>query len=601
MMKAVIVLQTLWLAVLPIVPDGFNFSLPLVKKDECVPNRNHTSEGVHQTETSKCAVCHPHTQTQTPHQCVAKRGLSGVSAARAGTGECECSKPKPAPNKTPPNPNQTCYGHPQTQHKRAARWGLSSVSVASVGTEQCECGTPPNQPRLGLPQTQASSCLSYTQTQTQTPPRSLPAHTLFGTAMGKVIKDRISEGKEYEIKTVVIDAGHGGHDPGCLGSNSREKHLALGISLHLAAIMRHQYPDIEVILTRDKDVFVPLHERAAIANRNKADLFMSIHCNFMPGSSATHGSETFVMGLHTANHNLKVAKRENAAILLEDNYEQNYDYDPNSPEGHILLSMFQNAYLERSILFAERIEHRLAAAERKSRGVKQAGFVVLKETAMPSVLIEAGFLSNAQEEAFLMDEMGQQTVATAILQAFSDYKATVEGKVTPRALATADQSPPDPSYPPHLQTNPRSILAPAHTPSPQSRSLPDHTQTHTQSRSLPDHTRSPSASPPATYHILTPDGQVRESSVILFNVQLAASPKPIDTTTPKWRDTGYLVEVVQENGLYKYQARNFSSMQAAFEARLLLQAKGFSDAFLVAYKNGQRISMEEARRELEAP
>ncbi|MEL7424015.1 MAG: N-acetylmuramoyl-L-alanine amidase, partial [Bacteroidota bacterium] len=234
----------------------------------------------------------------------------------------------------------------------------------------------------------------------------------------------------FRLRTIVIDAGHGGHDPGCLGAGYYEKHLALELSQAFAQKVREQYPDIQVIMTRDKDVFIPLHERASIANQANADLFISIHCNAMPpGNSGTAGTETFVMGLHTAEHNLDVAKRENASILLEDNYERNYDYDPNSPEGHILLSMFQNAYLEQSILFAERVEHHFHnTAERKSRGVKQAGFVVLKETAMPSVLVEAGFLTNKKDEAFLRSEEGQELVATSLLNALTDYKAILEGQ-----------------------------------------------------------------------------------------------------------------------------------------------------------------------------
>jgi N-acetylmuramoyl-L-alanine amidase len=231
----------------------------------------------------------------------------------------------------------------------------------------------------------------------------------------------------YRVRTVVIDAGHGGHDPGCLGASSREKHLALAISLRVAEQLREAFPELRVILTRDKDVFVPLHERAAIANRNQADLFISIHCNFMPKLDWVHGSETYVMGLHTAEHNLQVAKRENSAILLEADYEQNYDYDPNSPEGHIMLSMFQNAYLEQSIRFAERVEANFEqVAQRNSRGVKQAGFVVLKETAMPSVLVETGFLSNRDEEAFLKDAAGQDQVARVIARAFAEYKEEIE-------------------------------------------------------------------------------------------------------------------------------------------------------------------------------
>ena len=405
----------------------------------------------------------------------------------------------------------------------------------------------------------------------------------FGKTMGKVIKDRIIAKKDYQIKTVVIDPGHGGHDPGCLGGNSREKHLALAISLKLAREMQAAFPQIKVILTRDSDVFIPLHERAAIANRNKADLFISIHCNYMPGSSATHGSETYVMGLHTAEHNLKVAKRENAAILLEVDYERNYDYDPNSPEGHILLSMFQNAYLEQSILFAERVEQNFAVSGRKSRGVKQAGFVVLKETAMPSVLVETGFLSSASEEAFLMQEEGQQVIANAILTAFEEYKMVVEeGKLPSFSSNKVDQSPP-------VATRPLANLNPP-PPSPT-----PYSDTY-QSKSVPS-----SSTRPEEYHVLATEGQSQKTANIQVNVQLAASPRPLDTTEDRWKSTGYLIEVIKENNLYKYQARNFSSLQSAFEARLLLQAKGFPDAFIVTYKDGQRISLDQARKELGVP
>ncbi len=230
------------------------------------------------------------------------------------------------------------------------------------------------------------------------------------------------------IKKVVVDAGHGGKDPGGMGDNSQEKHIALKIAQLLAIGIRTNFPDVEVIMTRSDDTFIPLYERAAIANEEGADLFISIHANIMPGSKATYGTETFVMGQHVAKHNLAVAKRENAAILLEDNVQQNYGYDPNSDEGHIMMTMFQHAFLERSITFAELVESEFAGAGRKSRGVKQAGFVVLKETTMPSVLIETGFMSNLDEEAYLLSGVGQQQLANAILKAFSSYYKLLGGK-----------------------------------------------------------------------------------------------------------------------------------------------------------------------------
>lgn len=414
-----------------------------------------------------------------------------------------------------------------------------------------------------------------------------------GRKMGKVIKESIIAKTDYQIKTVVIDPGHGGHDPGCLGGSSQEKHLALAVAQKLADGIQRRFPNVQVILTRDKDVFIPLHERAAIANHNEADLFISIHCNFMPGSRATQGTETYVMGLHTAEHNLEVAKRENASILLEDDYKKNYDYDPNSPEGHIMLSMFQNAYLEQSILFAETVEQKFANfAQRKSRGVKQAGFVVLKETAMPSVLVEAGFLSNRDEEGFLKDENGQFAIAGAILSAFEEYKVAVESgtlAITPAATATPLPVPASapayyvPDSQPTTETQNRGTKIISNTP--QQYEVLEAPTYNTANPSTP-------ASQPAVSQAATG---------IQFHVQLSANSKPLDTSDSKWRNTGYLIEVVQEDNLYKYQARNFSDLQQAFEARLLLQARGFPDAFIVIYKNGQRISMEQAKRELGIP
>lgn len=230
----------------------------------------------------------------------------------------------------------------------------------------------------------------------------------------------------YKIRTIVIDAGHGGHDTGCLGSDSREKDVALKMALKLGKLIEANCPDVKVVYTRKTDVFIPLIERANIANRAKADLFICIHLN--SGPKAAYGAETFVMGLHKSDDNLNVAKRENAAILLEDNYEKNYDgFDPNSPEANIIFSLYQNQFMQQSLSFAAKIQKQFKEnSKRYSRGVKQAGFLVLYKTAMPSVLIESGFLTNDSDQRFLNSDAGQASMASSIFRAFKSYKSELE-------------------------------------------------------------------------------------------------------------------------------------------------------------------------------
>lgn len=236
-----------------------------------------------------------------------------------------------------------------------------------------------------------------------------------------------SKFNQYQIKKLVIDPGHGGRDNGCSGEESKEKHIALSVALQFGQLVNLYYPEVSVIYTRRSDVFVPLHRRAEIANEAKADLFISIHCNAMINADYINGSETYVLGLHRAEDNLDVAKRENAVILMEDQYESRYGYDPNSPAGHIVLSMFQGAYLEQSIILAQKIEDQIAGQTTlRSRGVKQAGFLVLRETTMPSVLVETGFLTNPKDNAYLKTARGQQSMANSLFYAFSSYKSEVE-------------------------------------------------------------------------------------------------------------------------------------------------------------------------------
>jgi N-acetylmuramoyl-L-alanine amidase len=239
---------------------------------------------------------------------------------------------------------------------------------------------------------------------------------------------RDTEAAPNQIRTVVIDPGHGGKDPGCHGRSNRESRIVLKIGLALGKIIKTESPKTRVIFTRVSDKFIELAERSAIANRNRADLFISIHCNASPSTARAFGTETYTMGLHKTEGNLDVAKRENAVILQEANYQRTYKgFNPNSPLAQIMLANYQHAFMGSSISFAQKVERNFRReADRTSRGVKQAGFLVLWRTTMPSVLIETGYLTNPDEERYLASENGQEAIATAIYKAFAQYKAEVE-------------------------------------------------------------------------------------------------------------------------------------------------------------------------------
>lgn len=351
---------------------------------------------------------------------------------------------------------------------------------------------------------------------------------------------------------VVIDAGHGGHDPGAVGKNSTEKELVLKMSIKLTDMIQKMYPEIEVIQTRTTDVFIPLFRRIQFANEQNADLFISIHCNYI-SSPKTRGTETFVMGLHRAGENLEVAKRENASILLESNFEANYDgYNPNSPEGHIIMSMFQNNYLDKSIELAADIEAQFAASHMsKSRGVKQAGFAVLRRASMPAVLVEAGFLSNEAEEAYLMSDEGQQAVTDALLKAIGAfYKNNQNNQVTPTEQRIE-------------QTNDvvtSSTKSTKNTSTEGSKKESTKTQTANGNQKI---------------------SHAENKPTIYYKVQIAAlKNETADLDTPELRKIGKL-SLVNQKDVNKYLVGDFISRESAEIAREKLKNLGYKGAFIV--------------------
>ena len=233
-----------------------------------------------------------------------------------------------------------------------------------------------------------------------------------------------------KIKTVVLDAGHGGKDTGAISKNGaiKEKDITLSVALKLGKMINSNYPDVKVVYTRKRDEYVELSKRAEIANRNKADLFISIHVNSQKGTTAT-GTETFVMGTHKSSSNFEICKLENSVIVLEEDYQSKYEgFDPNSPESYIIFSLLQNTHLEQSLKFAALIQDNFKLGPIKvNRGVKQGGLLVLWKTTMPAVLTEIGFISNPAESNQLRRDAVQSQIAARIFNAFAKYKTDYEG------------------------------------------------------------------------------------------------------------------------------------------------------------------------------
>jgi N-acetylmuramoyl-L-alanine amidase len=257
----------------------------------------------------------------------------------------------------------------------------------------------------------------------------------------------------YKIKTIVIDAGHGGKDGATRGSFSTEKEVALKTALNLGKLIETEMPDVKVLYTRTSDVFVPLYDRIGVANQAKADLFISIHCNDMPlrrstittgyrkvrgksvaikktvysKSTSTRGTETFVSGMGRLNEQDEVIKRENEAILLEENYKENYEgFDPNNPENYIVLSLMKNNYREASLNFARMVQNEYVNAGRINRGVQEKSLAVLARAGMPAILTEIGFISNPEEEEYMSSDLGQAEITRGLLNAIASYKKSVE-------------------------------------------------------------------------------------------------------------------------------------------------------------------------------
>ena len=363
------------------------------------------------------------------------------------------------------------------------------------------------------------------------------------------------------LKKVVIDPGHGGRDPGSSGAKTKEKDIVLDISLRLGKMIQEKYPDMEVVYTRKKDEYLDPYKRGDIANSAHADLFISIHTNSIGDKkrcASVFGAETFVMGNNKSEANMESVMRENSVILLEEDYITRYEFDPNNSESYIIFSLTQNSFLNQSLDFAAEIQNQFKnSAQRVDRGVKQGPFYVLWKTAMPSVLIEVGFICNPEEEKFISSEAGKHQLASSIFQAFSSYKSKFEdlslflhGENTQNNDRFKTDSAPSKPQQATVQTKPA------------------------EPQSSKSETKKPK---------------------VEFCVQIGTSVKPMDTHPNNFKKHKNVERIQASANFYKYILGRTTDYAAA-QATLKKVRADFKDAFVVSIVNGKIMSAEEGRK-----
>ena len=427
----------------------------------------------------------------------------------------------------------------------------------------------------------------------------------------------VAAGKKF---TLVIDAGHGGHDAGAVGAVAKEKTINLNVALAFGRLVERHCPDVKVIYTRKTDVFVPLHTRADIANRNKADLFISIHTNALPKGRISRGLETYTLGMHRAADNLDVAKRENSVILIEKDYKQRYQgFDPNSSESYIMFEFIQDRNMAQSVELARSVQKFVCSrAGRQNKGVKQAGFLVLRETSMPSCLIELGFISTADEEKYLISDAGVQQMGRGIFEAFLDYRQKKEGGSLsvvrlPDLDTTADVKPADTDDTPAVRPSKKASavakeLADAREgrtpqvqgprPSADNEGPAGSEDPEPEPEQIPeDETPTPQAAQqPAPQPAEKPAVKPAEAaSAPVFKVQILASAtrlKLSDALLKGQKNVG----CYQDGGMYKYTVGASENYNEIYQLRKTLTAR-FPQAFIIAFKDGRRTDVQQAVQE----
>ena len=363
-----------------------------------------------------------------------------------------------------------------------------------------------------------------------------------------------AQGKDF---TLVIDPGHGGKDPGAIGKKGKEKNINLSVALKLGNLIKENCKDVNIVYTRQKDTFVALDRRAQIANNAKADLFISIHTNSVAKGKTVRGTETYTLGLHRTEDNLEVAKKENSVILIESDYEQRYaGFNPNSAESYIIFEFLQDKNMEKSVRLATDIQKQFkTTAKRIDKGVHQAGFLVLRETTMPGVLVELGYISTPDEERYLLTEAGTSALAKSIYQAFLSYKKKYDMGDNTR-LAQAKVEEPAPVQKPKTPSKPQNANKPKN-----------------------ESTKSKGT----------------QSDKPIFKIQILTSDKKLPAGSKLFKGLTP-VSHYQEKGIYKYTYGESHDYNKVLRTKRQISSK-FKDAFIIAFKNGKKMNVNEAIKE----
>ena len=348
---------------------------------------------------------------------------------------------------------------------------------------------------------------------------------------------------------VVIDPGHGGRDPGAIGKRGKEKNINLNVALKLGKLIKNNCKDVSIVYTRDKDTFVGLDIRAQIANDAKADLFISIHTNSVARGRTVRGTETYTLGLHRTEDNLEVAKKENAVILIENDYEQRYaGFNPNSSESYIIFEFLQDKNMEKSVQLATLIQRQFKnTAKRIDKGVHQAGFLVLRETTMPGVLVELGYISTPDEERYLLTESGTDALAQSIYRAFIKYKEQNGSPIARR------------NEPPTVTETPKAS-----------------SQTEKKTST-------------------TPKKQASKGEKPIFKIQILTSDKKLSANNKQFKGLSP-VGYYQEKGIYKYTYGESTDYNKVLRTKRQIETK-FKGAFIIAFKNGEKVDVNQAIKE----